>query len=31
MMAGDGHIDPDDPVLLGAAEAGGEFATSASS
>jgi cytochrome P450 family 142 subfamily A polypeptide 1 len=26
MMAGDGHIDPDDPVLLAAAEAGGEFA-----
>jgi cytochrome P450 family 142 subfamily A polypeptide 1 len=27
MMAGDGHLDPDDPVLLAAAEAGGEFAT----
>jgi cytochrome P450 family 142 subfamily A polypeptide 1 len=27
MMAGDGHTDPDDPVLLRAAEAGGEFAT----
>jgi Cytochrome P450 len=27
MMAGDGHIDADDPVLLRAAEAGGEFAT----
>jgi cholest-4-en-3-one 26-monooxygenase len=26
MMAGDGHVDPDDPVLLAAAEAGGEFA-----
>jgi cholest-4-en-3-one 26-monooxygenase len=26
MMAGDGHIDPDDPVLQRAAEAGGEFA-----
>jgi cytochrome P450 family 142 subfamily A polypeptide 1 len=26
MMAGDGHTDPDDPVLLAAAEAGGEFA-----
>jgi cholest-4-en-3-one 26-monooxygenase len=26
MMAGDGHIDADDPVLLRAAEAGGEFA-----
>jgi cytochrome P450 family 142 subfamily A polypeptide 1 len=26
MMAGDGHTDPDDPVLLRAAEAGGEFA-----
>ena len=27
MMAGDGHTDADDPVLLRAAEAGGEFAT----
>ena len=27
MMAGDGHLDPDDPVLIAAAEAGGEFAT----
>ena len=27
MMAGDGHLDPDDPVLVAAAEAGGEFAT----
>ncbi|HEX6569553.1 MAG TPA: cytochrome P450 [Acidimicrobiales bacterium] len=27
MMAGDGHVAPDDPVLLAAAEAGGEFAT----
>ena len=27
MMAGDGHVDPDDPVLLAAAEAGGAFAT----
>jgi cholest-4-en-3-one 26-monooxygenase len=27
MMAGDGHVDADDPVLLAAAEAGGEFAT----
>jgi cholest-4-en-3-one 26-monooxygenase len=27
MMAGDGHTDPDDPVLIAAAEAGGEFAT----
>jgi cytochrome P450 family 142 subfamily A polypeptide 1 len=27
MMAGDGHTDPDDPVLLRAAEAGGQFAT----
>ena len=27
MMAGDGHTDADDPVLLAAAEAGGEFAT----
>ncbi|HET6951735.1 MAG TPA: cytochrome P450 [Acidimicrobiales bacterium] len=27
MMAGDGHTDPDDPVLLAAAEAGAEFAT----
>ncbi|HEY8543986.1 MAG TPA: cytochrome P450 [Acidimicrobiales bacterium] len=27
MMAGDGHTDPDDPVLIKAAEAGGEFAT----
>jgi cholest-4-en-3-one 26-monooxygenase len=27
MMAGDGHTDPDDPVLVRAAEAGGEFAT----
>jgi cholest-4-en-3-one 26-monooxygenase len=26
MMAGDGHVDPDDPVLLATAEAGGEFA-----
>jgi cholest-4-en-3-one 26-monooxygenase len=26
MMAGDGHTDPDDPVLVAAAEAGGEFA-----
>jgi cytochrome P450 family 142 subfamily A polypeptide 1 len=26
MMAGDGHTDPDDPVLVRAAEAGGEFA-----
>jgi cholest-4-en-3-one 26-monooxygenase len=26
MMAGDGHVDPEDPVLLAAAEAGGEFA-----
>jgi cytochrome P450 len=26
MMAGDGHTDADDPVLLRAAEAGGEFA-----
>jgi cytochrome P450 family 142 subfamily A polypeptide 1 len=26
MMAGDGHTDPDDPVLGRAAEAGGEFA-----
>jgi cytochrome P450 family 142 subfamily A polypeptide 1 len=26
MMAGDGHTDADDPVLLAAAEAGGEFA-----
>jgi cytochrome P450 family 142 subfamily A polypeptide 1 len=26
MMAGDGHVDPDDPVLIKAAEAGGEFA-----
>jgi cytochrome P450 family 142 subfamily A polypeptide 1 len=26
MMAGDGHTDPDDPVLIAAAEAGGEFA-----
>jgi len=26
MMAGDGHMDPDDPVLVAAAEAGGEFA-----
>jgi cholest-4-en-3-one 26-monooxygenase len=26
MMAGDGHIDADDPVLQRAAEAGGEFA-----
>ena len=26
MMAGDGHLDPDDPVLLAAAEACGEFA-----
>jgi cholest-4-en-3-one 26-monooxygenase len=26
MMAGDGHTDPDDPVLHGAAEAFGEFA-----
>ena len=26
MMAGDGHMDPDDPVLIKAAEAGGEFA-----
>jgi cytochrome P450 family 142 subfamily A polypeptide 1 len=26
MMAGDGHLDPDDPVLVAAAEAGGEFA-----
>jgi cytochrome P450 family 142 subfamily A polypeptide 1 len=26
MMAGDGHMDPDDPVLMAAAEAGGEFA-----
>jgi cytochrome P450 family 142 subfamily A polypeptide 1 len=26
MMAGDGHLDPDDPVLIAAAEAGGEFA-----
>jgi cholest-4-en-3-one 26-monooxygenase len=27
MMAGDGHLDPEDPVLVAAAEAGGEFAT----
>jgi cholest-4-en-3-one 26-monooxygenase len=27
MMAGDGHTDPDDPVLLAAAQAGAEFAT----
>ncbi len=27
MMAGDGHTDPDDPVLLSAMEAGAEFAT----
>jgi cholest-4-en-3-one 26-monooxygenase len=27
MMAGDGHTDPDDPVLLAAADAFGEFAT----
>ena len=27
MMAGDGHDDPDDPVLHGAAEAFGEYAT----
>jgi cytochrome P450 family 142 subfamily A polypeptide 1 len=27
MMAGDGHTEADDPVLLAAAEAGGEFAT----
>jgi cytochrome P450 family 142 subfamily A polypeptide 1 len=27
MMAGDGHTDPDDPVLVAAAEAGGQFAT----
>ncbi len=27
MMAGDGHTDADDPVLVRAAEAGGEFAT----
>jgi cholest-4-en-3-one 26-monooxygenase len=27
MMAGDGHTDSDDPVLVRAAEAGGEFAT----
>ena len=26
MMAGDGHTDPEDPVLVRAAEAGGEFA-----
>src|SRR5690606_7314406 len=26
MMAGDGHTDPDDPVLVAAAEAGAEFA-----
>ncbi len=26
MMAGDGHVDLDDPVLVAAAEAGGEFA-----
>jgi cytochrome P450 family 142 subfamily A polypeptide 1 len=26
MMAGDGHTDPDDPVLVAAAEAGTEFA-----
>lgn len=26
MMAGDGHTDPDDPVLLGSAQAFGEFA-----
>jgi cholest-4-en-3-one 26-monooxygenase len=26
MMAGDGHLDPEDPVLAAAAEAGGEFA-----
>ena len=26
MMAGDGHVDLDDPVLLAAIEAGGEFA-----
>ena len=26
MMAGDGHLDPDDPVLVTAAEAGAEFA-----
>ena len=26
MMAGDGHTDPEDPVLVKAAEAGGEFA-----
>jgi cytochrome P450 family 142 subfamily A polypeptide 1 len=26
MMAGDGHLDPEDPVLVAAAEAGGEFA-----
>src|SRR5690606_22542285 len=26
MMAGDGHTDPDDPVLLSAMEAGAEFA-----
>jgi cytochrome P450 family 142 subfamily A polypeptide 1 len=26
MMAGDGHVDPTDPVLIAAAEAGGEFA-----
>jgi cholest-4-en-3-one 26-monooxygenase len=26
MMAGDGHLDPEDPVLIAAAEAGGEFA-----
>src|SRR5690606_14780585 len=25
MMAGDGHTDPDDPVLVAAAEAGAEF------
>jgi len=27
MMAGDGHTEADDPVLVAAAEAGGEFAT----
>jgi cholest-4-en-3-one 26-monooxygenase len=27
MMAGDGHLDAEDPVLVAAAEAGGEFAT----
>jgi cytochrome P450 len=26
MMAGDGHLDPEDPVLVAAAKAGGEFA-----